>query len=90
MLRQAKEVACDGDVYLDGGDIVQQAIAADLVDEFILTLVPALLGEGVRLWGAHGGAHSRKIARRKNPRCHHGFLRPILHRHVVRCRVPRC
>ncbi|MEM1349746.1 MAG: hypothetical protein AAGI01_14385, partial [Myxococcota bacterium] len=25
---------------------------ADLVDEFILTLVPALLGEGVRLWGA--------------------------------------
>jgi len=37
-------------IYLDGGDIVRQFLALDLIDEIILTQVPTLLGNGLRLF----------------------------------------
>jgi dihydrofolate reductase len=37
-------------VYLDGGDVVRQALAADLVDRLTLSWVPVVLGKGVRLF----------------------------------------
>jgi len=37
-------------VYLDGGDVVRQALAADLVDRLTLSWVPVVLGRGVRLF----------------------------------------
>ncbi|MEO1231793.1 MAG: dihydrofolate reductase family protein [Myxococcota bacterium] len=39
------------DVYLDGGDLIRQALEADLVDEMILTYVPILLARGTPLFG---------------------------------------
>lgn len=51
LIEQAKEAAGDGDVYLDGGDLVRQGLDAGLVDELCITYVPILLGgEGVRLF----------------------------------------
>lgn len=50
LLARARAAAGERDVYLDGGDIVRQAIDAGLVDEMTLTLVPVLLGRGVRLF----------------------------------------
>src|SRR4051794_31694840 len=48
---QAKEAAGDEDVLLGGGaQAGQQAINAGLVDEMQLSLVPILLGSGVRLF----------------------------------------
>jgi dihydrofolate reductase len=48
---QAKEAAGDDDVLLGGGaQAGQQAIDAGLVDEMQLSLVPILLGSGVRLF----------------------------------------
>lgn len=50
LIQEAKEVAKTKDVYLDGGDLVRQALDASMVDEITLTLVPTLLGAGTRLF----------------------------------------
>lgn len=48
---QAKAVAGDRNVDIAGGaNLFQQALAAGLVDEFQLHVVPVLLGAGVRLF----------------------------------------
>lgn len=47
---QAKQAAGGRDVLLGGGaNVVQQYLAAGLVDEFELHVVPVLLGDGERL-----------------------------------------
>ena len=47
---QAKQASGDRDVLLGGGaSVIQQYLAAGLVDEFELHLVPVLLGAGARL-----------------------------------------
>lgn len=49
-LERAMEAAAGRDVMLGGGaDVVQQYLAAGLVDEFELHIVPTLLGDGERL-----------------------------------------
>jgi dihydrofolate reductase len=49
-LDQAKQAAHDQDVLLGGGaNVAQQYLAAGLVDEFDLHVVPILLGDGERL-----------------------------------------
>jgi dihydrofolate reductase len=49
-LDQAKRAATGKDVVIAGGaNVVQQCLAAGLVDEFELAIVPILLGDGERL-----------------------------------------
>jgi dihydrofolate reductase len=51
-IKQACEVAGDKDVLLAGGvSIGQQALAAGLVDEVVLHVVPVLVGRGIPLFG---------------------------------------
>jgi dihydrofolate reductase len=50
LVEQAKAAAGQRDVYLDGGDLVRQGLDAGLVDELCLTLLPLILGRGIRLW----------------------------------------
>lgn len=38
-------------VYWDGGATIQAALRADLVDELVVTTVPVLIGDGIRLFG---------------------------------------
>ncbi len=39
------------DIYCDGGaEIVNELIKSDLIDEYIISIVPVLLGSGVRLF----------------------------------------
>ena len=47
---QAKQVAGDKNVYLDGGNLITQALEAGCVEEMILTAIPVLLGQGVSLY----------------------------------------
>ena len=55
-LKQAREAAGDQDVILwGGGNVAQQYLAAGLVDELELHLVPVLLGGGARLVDNLGG-----------------------------------
>lgn len=37
-------------VYLDGGNVVRQALEKNLVDELVLSWVPVVLGGGIRLF----------------------------------------
>ncbi|MFC1436900.1 dihydrofolate reductase family protein [Streptacidiphilus sp. N1-10] len=50
-LRQAREAAGGLDVRIGGGpSTVRDFLAADLVDHLHVTIVPIVLGRGVRLW----------------------------------------
>ncbi|MFP5389891.1 MAG: dihydrofolate reductase family protein [Thermoleophilia bacterium] len=50
-LEQAKEAAAGKDVALAGGaEVAQQYLAAGLIDELLLNVVPVLLGSGTRLF----------------------------------------
>ncbi|MBX7084214.1 MAG: dihydrofolate reductase family protein [Nannocystaceae bacterium] len=54
----AKAAAGGKDVYLDGGDVVRQGLDAGLVDELCLTLLPVVLGRGIRLWEGLAATHA--------------------------------
>jgi dihydrofolate reductase len=57
-LRQAREVAGDKHVYVMGGpDVASQFVAAGLVDEIGIHLVPVLFGGGSRLLDHTGDDH---------------------------------
>ena len=50
-LDQATEVAGDRDVAIGGGaDVIRQALAADRVDELVISTAPVILGQGKRLF----------------------------------------
>jgi dihydrofolate reductase len=53
---QAKAFAGDRDVSVSAGNVGGQALAAGLVDEVSVDLVPAVLGAGVRFFGDYAGA----------------------------------
>ena len=55
LVAQATEAAGDNDVYLDGGTLIRQALNEGLVDELCMTLVPILLGDGIRLFDGLNG-----------------------------------
>ena len=41
-------------IYVDGGSVVQQFVAAGLVTDMVISILPILLGEGIPLFGATG------------------------------------
>ena len=55
LLDEALRVADGGDVYLDGGALIRQALDAGRVDELIVTQIPALLGAGSPLYPGGAG-----------------------------------
>jgi dihydrofolate reductase len=55
-IAKAQAAAGDGVVSLTAGDLTGQALAAGLVDELRVDLVPVLLGTGVRYFGGFTGA----------------------------------
>ena len=54
LLAEASRCAGARDVYVDGGVMVRAALDAGRLDELTLTLIPILLGEGIRLF--NGGS----------------------------------
>jgi dihydrofolate reductase len=54
-LERAREAAADKDVFIGGGaDVINQYLAAGLLDELELHVVPLLLGGGARLFDGVG------------------------------------
>ncbi len=56
LLDTALQLAGGKDVYLDGGELIRAALDAGRIDEFIITLIPSVLGAGIPLFA---GAHQR-------------------------------
>jgi dihydrofolate reductase len=54
-IAQAKAAAGAKDVSLTGGDLLGQALAAGLVDELQVDLIPVVFGCGVRFFGGYAG-----------------------------------
>jgi dihydrofolate reductase len=40
-----------GRAYVDGGRLVQSFVRLGLIDDFVLTTIPILIGDGIRLFG---------------------------------------
>lgn len=57
LIHDALAAAGGRDVYIDGGDLIRQALDAGLLDELIVTLVPVILGEGLPLFAGAGRRH---------------------------------
>lgn len=55
-ISQARAFAGDRDVALSAGQLAGQALAAGLVDEIDISLVPAVLGTGIRFFGDYAGS----------------------------------
>lgn len=44
-------------VYVDGGEVVRQFLAAGLVSDITVSIIPVILGEGIRLFAGGEGEH---------------------------------
>src|SRR5690606_28954528 len=58
LVQPAREAAGGKDVYLDGGNVIRQALDAGLVDELTITVVPMVLGEGLPLLAGTKARHA--------------------------------
>lgn len=61
MVAAARAAAGARDVYIDGGDLIRQALDADLVDHLIVTMVPVVLGRGHPLFAGVAKRHSMEL-----------------------------
>jgi len=44
-------------VYVDGGNVIRQFLAANLIDDLTLSVIPIVLGDGIRLFSSGEGEH---------------------------------
>lgn len=58
LVAQAKQGAGDKDVYIDGGNLIRQALDAGLVDDLIITVIPTVLGKGIPLFAGVEQRHA--------------------------------
>ena len=58
LVAQAKDRAAGKDVYIDGGNLIRQALDAGLIDEMILTICPTILGRGHVLFAGTQARHA--------------------------------
>lgn len=58
-IAMSKEAAGDRYVNVLGADIARQCLAAGALDEILVCVTPALLGDGTRLFTHPGGTHIR-------------------------------
>jgi dihydrofolate reductase len=76
-LEQARDAARGKDVAVGGGaQAVQQYLAAGLLDELCLSVVPVLLGSGARLLEDLGGLELEQVAAIEAPGVAHLRYRP--------------
>ncbi|MCB9896039.1 MAG: dihydrofolate reductase [Planctomycetes bacterium] len=61
VVEKAKAVAAPKDVYIDGGQLIRQAMDAGLVDEITATMIPSVLGKGIPLFHGLETAHRLKL-----------------------------
>ncbi|MCA8936304.1 MAG: dihydrofolate reductase [Planctomycetes bacterium] len=60
LVERAKAVATPKDVYIDGGQLIRQALQAGLVDEITATVIPTILGKGIAAF--HGVQRHHRLS----------------------------
>ena len=90
-MTQAKEAAGDKNVLVHGAGVAQLALAAGVLDELELHVVPVLFGQGRRLFEGLA-AEQIELQRTRDPRgrgrCHpHALPRPALRNTMTRKRL---
>jgi dihydrofolate reductase len=58
LIALARQAAGGNAVYIDGGNLIRQALDAGLIDELVVTLVPVLLGKGHPLFAGVEKRHA--------------------------------
>ena len=76
MIHTARSAAGGKDLYLDGGNLIRQALDAGLVDDLVVTMVPILLGEGLPLFAGVEGRHSLELVE------HHDYGENLMQVHL--------
>jgi len=61
LVAKAKTISEGRDVYLDGGNLIRQALDAGLVDEITVTLIPIVLGDGIPLFSGTKEIHRLEL-----------------------------
>jgi len=49
-------------VYVDGGTVIRQFLAEDLLDDLTISMIPIVLGDGLPLFGRGTGEHRLALA----------------------------
>ena len=77
LVSEALHAAAGRDVYLDGGNLIRQALDADLIDELTVTFIPVVLGAGHPLFaGVSHRRHMHLVAHRVVSGLMQGTYRP--------------
>lgn len=58
LIAQGKAAAGAKDLYIDGGNVIRQALDAGLVDDLILTVIPTAIGNGIPLFAGIAQRHA--------------------------------
>lgn len=61
VLDEALALAAGKDVYVDGGATIRAAMEADRVDDFVVTVVPTILGAGKPLFAGLGRRYAVEV-----------------------------
>lgn len=72
LVADARRAAAGRDVYIDGGQLIRQALDARLVDDIIVTLAPIILGSGHALFAGTSQRHALELVG------HHRFGREMV------------
>jgi len=54
-----RDLTLPGRTYIDGGDVIRQFLAADRIDDLTLSILPIILGGGIRLFS--GGEREHRL-----------------------------
>jgi dihydrofolate reductase len=66
LIKQAQAAAGELDVYIDGGELIRQALEAGLIDELIISIIPTILGAGTPLFAGHPRRHDLTLISSQN------------------------
>lgn len=61
LVRDARVAAMERNVYIDGGDLIREALDANLVNEITVAIVPIILGKGIPLFTGAKARHPLRL-----------------------------
>ena len=66
LVAEARRAAGELDVYLDGGELIRQALDAELIDELVVSIAPVILGGGRPLFAGASRRHALELVEQRD------------------------